>query len=153
MPEVVYPKKGADGKPRYWNEVFPIWENDDEHKDYQFIDSILEAIAMNNRFVGKSLPALKRDLKSRYAKYLRETLEKMGDGGVHKHREEFPDSEHRDYGCECPVPEDRKKFIERRDALFESYGRALFYIDRIFEELGGAYREFKSRPPVEDGVN
>jgi len=149
MPEVVYPKPAEDGSPRTWDQVFPIWNNDDEVYEWQLINQILEAIAMNNRFGDETPEQLQARLMKVNTEWVTEKVAKL-EGGVHKHKEEFPEADHSDLGCGCPVPEDRKELLEKRHAAFESYGRVMFYLQRIFEELGGAYREWKTRPePVE----
>lgn len=149
MPEVVYPANAEDGSSRTWDQVFPIWNNDDEPYEWQLIDQILEAIAMNNRFGDKTPEQLRDHLLRRNLDLFTEQLAKL-EGERHKHSEEFPDVDHYDRGCSCPIPEDRKELMEKRRKTFESCGRVMFYLYRVFDELGGAYREFKSRPePVE----
>lgn len=149
MPEVVYPKNAEDGSQRTWDQAFPIWNNDDEAYEWQLIDQILEAIAMNNRFGDETPTQLRDRLLQANLEHFEAKLREV-EGGIHKHREEFPEAEHTDRGCGCPVPEDRKAMMEKRHKLFESWGRVSFYLFRIFEELGGAYREFKSRPEPEE---
>lgn len=149
MPEVVYPKPAEDGSPRTWDQVFPIWKNDDEAYEWQLINQILEAIAMNNRFGGETVKQLQARLIKVNTEWFTEKLAKL-EGEPHKHEEEFPEANHLDLRCSCPVPEDRKELLKERRQVFESYGRVMFYLQRIFEELGGAYREWKTRPePVE----
>lgn len=145
MPEVVYPTPNEDGTPRTWVDVFPIWLNDDESTEWQVINAILEGVAMNNRFGDKTPSALKADLKKRYHDYYVEKIATKV-GKPHNHKEEGFD--HSEFGCtkECAkkIPYRRRKVIKERAKYFEYYGKWMYYLEEIFKNLGGAYREYKS---------
>lgn len=140
MPEVVYPSNDADGNSRTWDQVFPIWKNDDDDNDWRIIDQILEAIAMNNRFGGKEPDALRAEMIAYYTGIVKETLDGLN-GEPHNHKEEFPGKSPTE--IDILIPADRKKIIEERGKYFRILGRYLFYIDEVFKNLGGAYREYK----------
>jgi len=140
MPEIVYPSPDADGKPRTWNDVFPIWQNDDEDTEWRIIDQILEAVAINNRFGGKTPAALRAHIIKSQTEWFAEELAK-NTGSPHDHKTEFPGKNWAEI-LEL-LPEDRKQDLEERAILFKSLGKWLFYIDQVFANLGGAYREYK----------
>jgi hypothetical protein len=147
MPEVVYPQNGEDGKPRTWDVAFPIWQNDDENTEWQIINQILESIAMNNRFGKETVDELQARLKKDQHEWFVSRL-KQFEGEKHDHHEEF--TSHTQFGCgeDCVIPEDRQKLMEQRRHVFQSYGKWLFYLEEVFAQLGGAYREFKNRAPA-----
>jgi hypothetical protein len=142
MPEVVVPTPSADGSRRTWNQVFPIWDNDDEDTEWRVIDQILEAIAMNSRFGDKTADELKIHLMSTQHAFFVEEFAKLN-GEPHNHKEEFPLVERG--ATQDQIPEDRKKIMEDRQRCFKSYGKWMFYLEEVFANLGGAYREYKSR--------
>src|SRR6185369_3854954 len=109
MPEVVYPTQDAEGNPRNWDDVFPVWKSDDD-VDWRVVNGILEAIAMNNRFGDKTPEQLKESMIEYALSQTDVFLEKDG----------FK--------------------TEERTLTFSSLGRHLYYIRKVFENLGGAYR-------------
>ncbi len=137
MPEVVVATEG-----RTWDVVFPIWKNDDQDSEWRIINMILEAIAMNNRFGGKTNEELKATLIKEQHEHYKELFQKL-EGGEHDHKAEGFD--HNTFGCGkgCEVPEDRTKMMEERALKFRFYGEWRFYLDEVFNNLAGAYREYK----------
>jgi hypothetical protein len=116
MPEQVYPTPNADGTARTWNEVFPIWANKDDQLEWRIIDSILEAIAMNNRFGSKTPEELEFSLAETAQEKLARELDKAGDN------------------------------LEERQDWLRSYGAFTYYLPLVFQNLGGAYRVYKDQP-------
>lgn len=107
MPEVVYAKGD-----RTWEQVFPILEVEGNH-EWRVIDSVLEAIAMNNRFGDKTPRQLRNWWIERVLEETEKLLEKEADP-------------------------------QKRLDIFRDCGVNLYYLDRVFRNLGGAYREYKS---------
>jgi hypothetical protein len=139
MPEVVYPKnKGKQS--RTWNEVFPIWDQNAEQTDWRVINEILEAIAMNNRFGGKTPAQLKKHIQGSIDKWLAKELE--------ENLAEFqalsnPELHGLNGVLKSDITPEHEKAEEKRRSLFATYGRYSYYIKEVFANLGGAYREFK----------
>lgn len=114
MPEVVYPTPDAEGNSRTWDQVFPIWKNDNDQKEWRTVNTILEAVAMNNRFGGKTPDQLKEHLRQQILDNCHKFLEETG-----------------------------TENLEERQNLFGQLGQYLYYVQMVFENLGGAYREHK----------
>jgi len=136
MPEVVYAKSGED-----WNKVFPIWDQNVENYEWRIINSILEAIAMNNRFGGKSTEELKASIlvgiKEQVNEELNKTLIAL---------QALPNPEAGMFGAKVEdINEDHQKVLDTRRNYWAEYGRWSYYLDAVFENLGGAYREYKNR--------
>lgn len=93
MPEVVYPSDN-----RTWEQVFP--DIPDGSDDWACISDILYAIALNNRFGGKTTHQLRTEITER-------------------------------------VTETRTRDGETVYAMYQKY------IPLVFDNLGGAYREYK----------
>jgi hypothetical protein len=131
MPEVVVPTAAADGSERTWNQVFPIWENDDENTEWRVIDQTLEAIAINNR-CGLDTP---QELQARLIKaqheYFKEELAKC-EGESYNKKE-----------MELPITPERQAILDRRTQLFTAYGKWMFYYTEVFANFGAAWREHK----------
>lgn len=115
MPEVVYPSPDAEGNSRTWDVVFPIWKNDNDNSEWRTINTILEAIAMNNRFGGKTVEELRGHLNNEIMVNCHKFLEEVG-----------------------------TENLEEREKLFRQLGQYLYYVAQVFQNLGGAYREHKS---------
>ena len=115
MPEVVYPTPDAEGNARTWDQVFPIWKNENDNVEWRIINTLLESIAMNNRFGGKTVEELRAFLFEDMVKNCRKFIEEVG-----------------------------TENLEERNKLFREFGQYVYYLDMVFENLGGAYREYKS---------
>lgn len=74
MPEVVYPSDDAEGKPRTWDKVFPVWKKEG-NDEYEYINSILYRIACNNRFGGKDNETLKASIIAEMIEATKKSLE------------------------------------------------------------------------------
>jgi vacuolar-type H+-ATPase subunit E/Vma4 len=141
MPEVVYPTPDANGKSRTWDDVFPIWKLNAENTEWRVINNILEAIAMNNRFGEKTADEMRQHLLDNalnsVSGYLEENESKL---------RELPNPESGSYGLlnKEDITEAHQKILDERITDWQTYGKYAFYIIRIFENLGGAYREHKS---------
>lgn len=136
MPEVVYPTPDEQGNPRTWDNVFPIWSVEQTpDPEWKVINTILEQIAMNNRF-GEATPA---ELKQRIAEEIR--------GNVNKFLNEVFDKyliESLNIPDELPEVSPKEKFFKERASILRQYGTYTLYLDQVFDNLGGAYREYKS---------
>lgn len=136
MPEVVYSKSGED-----WNKVFPIWDENVEQYEWRIINSILERIAMNNRFGGKS----NDELKASIMKGIREQVEEEHEKTLIA-LQALPNPEHNDFGVKKgDITEEHNKVLNIRNGYWAEYGRWAYYVEVVFENLGGAYREYKNR--------
>jgi hypothetical protein len=140
MPQVIYPSADENGVTRTWDQVFPIWKNDDENTEWRVIDMILEAIAMNSRFGNENVEQMRARLKKTQHDFFAEELAKCV-GDPHDYRAEFPDMDRNE--IRTALPADRCDLMEKRRVLFTSYGKWMFYIDTVLDNLGGAYREHK----------
>lgn len=115
MPEVVYPKPDESGKERTWGDVFHYLP--DECDDWATINSVLENIAMFNRFGCDEC------------------------GKFEEHREHYLNDQY-DWFKNYVVKSDSKDNDERKKILW-SYGMYIFYANEVYKNLGGAYREYK----------
>lgn len=136
MPEVVYPTDGEDGKPRTWDKVFPIWGYD-EPNEWAIINSILEGIAMHNRFGKGTREEFKQTLIDSANRMQTETLEKSL-----KALGEKKGAKTKTLGGATVKTPDEELMKARLDQ-FASYGMYRWYVDQVFANLGGAYREYK----------
>jgi hypothetical protein len=117
MPEVVYPSPDDNGVGRTWEQVFPIikGENADKAAADQ-INDILYGIALNSRFGGKTPAELKLSMRESLDNWFGPLLERIDSG---------------------------EENLPTRETLFARYGREVWYLDKVFENLGGAYRASK----------
>ena len=138
MPEIVYPTPDGEGNERTWDVVFPIWKIDADDNDWRVIDQILESVAMNNRF-GKNTPIEEQhriiaSINEQFEKFLQENLEKL---------QQLPNVKKADSNLEIPEHQAIDDLLKERSRLFAAYGRWRWYIDHVFANLGGAYRQYK----------
>ena len=139
MPEVVVPTKDpTTGQERTWNEVFPIWNNDDEDTEWRVINQLLETIAINNRMGGKSLKVLKETIRKSqiefYTRRLDETRPATELDINYKTHPELKD--------EASIAS-RAEVLAQRAHVFEYLGKWMYYLDVVFENFDHAYREYK----------
>lgn len=141
MPEVVYATPDANGKPRNWNDVFTIWNLNVENSEWRVIDNIMDIVAMNNRMGSRTSDELREHLLKEAAKnitsLLTETEEKLAalpNPSLDEIREKRDEV----------ITEEHKKILKDRNDLWAHYGKYVFYINAVFDNLGGAYREYKA---------
>lgn len=143
MPEVVVATPDANGKPRNWAEVFPIWKQNVETSEWRIINEILgDGIAMNNRMGGLTLDELKarirKNIDEHFKTYFDETLAEL---------QALPNPEMNGMGIALKNPEelteDHKKILEKRNTAWASYGKWLYYLDAVFENVDSVYRQWK----------
>lgn len=124
MPEVVYPSPDKNGKSREWKNMFPELPN--THDGWGIINNTLYTIALNNRMGGQTTEELRKRILDDYNKQMTEMLVKnrMGNKKL------------------------SPKTIEKRSEVFnkwmKDYGIAIWYVNQVFDNLGGAYRESSS---------
>jgi hypothetical protein len=139
MPEVVYATPAEDGTHRNWDDVFPVWKQNAENNEWRVINEILEVVAMNNRMGTKTPEELKQ--------HLIEVVTRNNDEMLEDNLKKLQALPNPKMGALGPLKEDitkeHEKVLEERKNTMYTYGLYRYYIDKVFANLGGAYREWK----------
>lgn len=137
MPEIVVPTPDENGNSRTWDKVFPIW-GIEEPSEWITINSILESIAMNSRMGGKT----PEELRAHLINYVTEGTKKELDENMAEMLASEGEMKKAQFGAAIVKNVD-EKFLKARVKIFGEHGLALFYINEVFDNFGGAHREFK----------
>jgi len=140
MPQVVVAKPDANGEARNWDDVYPIWKQNAERTEWQVINHILEAVAINGRYGGQEPEELKArliaDIKKQIDTELEQTLKEF---------QALPNPETNGFGFvkNDDISPEHEEVIKKRRNLWAEYGTWVYYINDVIDNVVGTYREYK----------